>query len=346
VTSLLTERRSLKVGLMALVLVAVMGAAAFGYPKLSARLSDDAAFRYAGEVVTEDELEERVEILSALYGVTRPEDSKNGELFDRDAAKSMAVSRILEDAATDRDIEISDRQAQAQLDGLIDKQLLGGRAAFVDWLAEMGLKERDVLDEIKRQMATSRLVEEVVGDVEEVTSEEVRAAYDEHRDKMATPEARQLTNIVVETRTEAQQVARLAWAGEDFAGLVATWSRDGSTRDSGGDLGLVTADQLEASFAKAAFAAKNGSVFGPVQTRYGWNVGKVVKIQPSRALAFTEVEDELAAELQNRERLEKWRDQLGDLLEEADVEYADDYRPEDPTAPPSELPAASDPSGK
>lgn len=340
--SLLTERRSLKIGLLALVLVAVMGATAFGYPKLSERLPDDAAFRYDDQVVSEDQLEERVEILSALYGVTRPEESSKGKQFDRDAAKSMAVSLILEDAARDSEIEISDREAQAQLDGLIEKQLLGGRAAFVDWLAEMGLKERDVLDEIKRQMATSRLVEEVVGDVDDVTAEEVRAAYDDHRERMVTPEGRHLLNIVVETRAEAQQVARLAWSGDDFADLAATWSRDGSTRDAGGDLGMVTADQLDASFAKAAFAAKSGTVFGPVQTRYGWNVGKVVEIQQSRALTFEEVQKQLTTELQNRERLERWREQLGELLEDAEVEYADGYRPADPTAPPSQLPEESE----
>ncbi|HWJ82437.1 MAG TPA: peptidyl-prolyl cis-trans isomerase [Nocardioides sp.] len=341
--NLMAQKRPLKIGVLVVALVLVTAAAALGYQKWSSRLPDDAVFRYGDRVVTQDELDQRVEILGALYGVQRPDGDK-GDEFDRDAAKSMAVSLILDDAAEDHDIVISDHAAQTQLDNLVDDQLVGGRPAFVDWLKEVGISEQDVLDEIKRQMATSRLVEETVGDVPAVTEDDVRAAYEEHKDRMATPEARHLLNIVVETKAEAQRVARLARAGRDFADLAATWSRDGSTRQSGGDLGFVTADQLESAFRQAAFGTRQGQVFGPVETRYGWNVGKVVAVQASQPLSLAKVHDELKAELVNRARLEVWRDHLGQLLEDADVEYADDYRPEDPTAPPADLTSSESPA--
>jgi len=326
--------------------VAVLAAVGvLGYRAVSDPLPDDAALRYGDTVVTEDELQERVEILGALYGVQRPEGAE-GKEFDRDAAKSMAVSLILESDIADHDIDVPERKAQDELDRLIEDQLVGGRQSFVDWLAEAGISEQDVLDEIERQLGTSMLVEQVVEDVPEVTEEEIRAAYDEHRDRMVTPEARQLLNIVVETERDAQRVVRAARSGADFADLAATWSRDGSTRRQGGDLGLVTADQLEPAYADAAFAALRGAVFGPVQTQYGWNVGKVVDVQPSQPLSFEDVRKVLAEELRNKARLDVWRDYLGDLLTDADVEYDDDYRPDDPTAPPSDLPetAAPDPA--
>jgi peptidyl-prolyl cis-trans isomerase C len=133
-------------------------------------------------------------------------------------------------------------------------------------------------------------------------------------------------------------VARLARRGGDFASLAATWSRDGSTRDKGGDLGIVTASQLDPAYAEMAFAAPLQTVFGPVQTQYGWNVGKVVALRKSQPLTLAQVDGELRAELQNRARLDVWRDYLGDLLETADVEYAGRYLPKDPDAPPADLP--------
>jgi peptidyl-prolyl cis-trans isomerase C len=336
VISLLTGLKWLRVGLLTLFVLVVAGAGKVAYDQVS-DLPDDAVFRYDDKVVTEDELQERVEILGALYGVQRPDDAEEGARFDRDAAKSMAVSMILEKAAADHDIEISDRTAQTELDKLIEDQLVGGRESFVDFLSEAGVSEQDVLDEIKRQLATSQLVEELVADVQEPTDEEVRAAYEEHRDSIVTPEARQLRNIVVESQVDARRVARLARTGQNFASLASTWSRDGSTRNKGGYLGLITAAQLDHTYAKAAFAAERGAVFGPVRSQYGWNVGLVVGIREEKQLPFEEVKAQLKDELYNKERLDVWRAELGDLLEEADVEYADDYRPEDPTAPPSDV---------
>lgn len=334
------DRTKLVAAVLCVGLLGVL--AVFAYSRLADdELPEGAVLEYGDRVVTEDDLEERVEILGALYGVQRPEDDADGEQFDKDAAKSMAVSLILDEAIVEHEIEIPERKAQDQLDQLIEDQLVGGRQAFVDWLTEVGINEQDVLDEITSQLATSRLVEEVVQDVPDVTDDDVRAAYDEHRDRMVTPEARRLLNIVVETKQDAQLVLEALRGGEDFGEVAATWSRDGSTRDSGGDLGLVTADQLEADYAEAAFGARRGSLFGPVQTQYGWNVGQVADVRPSTPLAFADVKETLAGELQNRERLEVWRDFLGDLLEGADVEYADAYLPDDPTAPPSDLPEAT-----
>jgi peptidyl-prolyl cis-trans isomerase C len=334
VISWVTGRKGMRTTLLGLFVLLVAGAGKIGYERLN-DLPDDAVLRYDDRDVTENELQERVDILSALYGVQRPDDADEAESFDRDAAKSMAVSLIMEEATADRDITISDRVAQTQLDKLIDDQLVGGRSAFVDFLTEAGISEQDVLDEIKRQLATSALVEEVVADVPKPTDAEIREAYVEHHDQMATPEARRLRNIVVERKVDARRVAQLARSGQNFARLAGTWSRDGSTRNKGGYLGLVTAAQLDATYAETAFAAKKGEVFGPVRTQYGWNVGLVVDIVQTRQLDFADVKQEMREELHTKARLDLWRDYLGDLLDAADVEYAEDYRPDDPTAPPS-----------
>ncbi|MGH3624029.1 MAG: peptidylprolyl isomerase [Sciscionella sp.] len=52
-------------------------------------------------------------------------------------------------------------------------------------------------------------------------------------------------------------------------------SIDGSTRSKGGDLGEVAEEQLQPDYAKVAFAAGNGEIFGLVKNNYGWNIGRV-----------------------------------------------------------------------
>lgn len=337
-----TTRGRVVAGAVAVALVG--GVVAVAVARADA-LPEDAAFRYGDRVVTTDQLDDRVEVLGALYGVQRPEDDDKGGDFDRDAAKSMVVSLVLADAAAERDIVISDKEAQTELDKLVDQQLTGGRDAFVDFLSTSGISERDVLDEIRAQLATSRLVEEVTADVPDATKAEARTTYDEHEGEMVTPEGRRLVNIVVETRADADRVARLARRTGRLGPLAAAWSLDGSTRDSGGELGLVTRDQLEEAYADAAFGAAKGAVFGPVRTSHGWNVGQVTEVVAARPVSYADVEDELVERLTAEDRLEVWRDFLAERLEGADVEYADGYLPDDPDAPPADVTPSGSPSG-
>ena len=61
---------------------------------------DDAAFVYGDRVVTTDELDERIDVLRALYGITPPKSTAERDGFRRSAAKSLtsalriALSRL------------------------------------------------------------------------------------------------------------------------------------------------------------------------------------------------------------------------------------------------------------
>lgn len=320
------------------VALAVAGLGAVWFVQQPEDLPEDSVLRYEGTTVSEDDLRARVQVLTALYGVVRPEDPEDAEEFDRLAAQSYAVSLIIDHEAGQRDLEVGGKETRDQLDALIEDQLPGGRASFVDFLEETRISENDVLDEIQRQLKTSRLAGEVTEGAEEVTDEDVVAAFEKARDKLVRPASRNLANIVVIDRATAERVSKLARRGANFAQLAATYSRDEETSHSGGELGWLTSGELEAGYAAAAFAAAPRSVFGPVRTRYGWNVGMVHAGRPPRPLSFAQVEAELRTQLENAARLEVWREFLGELLADADVEYAPDYEPDDPEALPTELP--------
>lgn len=328
---------------LAVVAVLIGGTAAVAMTRAD-ELPDGAAFRYRDRVVTVAQLDDRLEVLEALYGVKRPEDEAREDDFNRDSAKSMVVSLVLADAAAERDIVISHKEAQTELDKLIDSQLTGGRDAFIEFLSTSGISERDVLDEIRAQLATSRLVDDVTADVAAATASEAQQTYDENESDMVAPEGRRLVNVVVETRADAARVTRLARRTGKLGPLAATWSLDGSTRDDGGRLGLVTADQLEDGYSRIAFSATTGEIFGPVRTSYGWNVGQVLEVVKARAVSFADVEDEIVERLSAQARLKVWRAFLTDELVGADVEYADAYLPDSPTAPPADVtpPAATE----
>jgi len=329
------------VGLLALVVVGLSG---WNVASAQDDLPADAVLRYDGHTVTKAQLDARVKVLTALYGVQPPSSGSKLDEFERQAAKSYAVGLILGREAVHRKIVIADKQADDQLDKLIGDQLQGGRDAFVQFLATSGISQDDVLDEIKRQLATARIVEQVTANLPAVTDAEVSDFYTKNQAKMVTDPTRTISNIVVSDEARAKQVAALARRnGADFGALAKKYSADGSTKDKGGALGAVTRADLDTGFGTAAFAAADGGVFGPVQTQYGWNVGRVDAITPSTPLTLADVSSALRTELENKARLATWQSFLGKLLASADVDYATKYLPDDPKAAPDDLPSEGTP---
>ncbi len=76
-------------------------------------------------------------------------------------------------------------------------------------------------------------------------------------------------------KRQAEQIAREAKQGKDFAELAREYSKDQSNAAGGGDLGWFTRGRMVAPFEAAAFKAKVGEVVGPVRTPYGWHIIKV-----------------------------------------------------------------------
>lgn len=297
-------------------------------------LPADAALRVERTVVTVDELNSRIQVFRTLYGVEPPKGEDAAE-FRRDSAKAVALGVLLDDAARERGIVISDKAARDALTKMIESELgPDGRTRFVEMLSEAGAAEHEVLAEIKRQHSAARLLDEVTEDVAEPTDAEVRRAFDDRADELVTPERRKVRNIVVATEKEAEDVLASIRSGTEFAALVERHSLDLSTRADHGDLGFVGREQLDPAYADVAFEAAAGATFGPVETRFGWNVGEIVAISDEAPMKYADVKDELRAALMSERQLTMWREWLAERIKHADIVYADEYRPEDPEAPP------------
>jgi peptidyl-prolyl cis-trans isomerase SurA len=77
-------------------------------------------------------------------------------------------------------------------------------------------------------------------------------------------------------RARAELVLQRAKAGEDFAGLVRTYS-DAPDRGNGGQLGLRSADRYPPLFIDATQSLRAGGIAGPVRSGAGFHILKVVE---------------------------------------------------------------------
>jgi peptidyl-prolyl cis-trans isomerase C len=301
-------------------------------------LPEDAALSYDGQVVTQTQLADRVHLLGALYGVKEPTGTRARDTFRRDVAKAVAVSLILDKAATKRHIVISDKSARDTLAAMVKGQLGSDpEAAFTKLLGEFGVNENDVLAELKRQQAIARLFKSVTKKtVDGVTADEVRSYFDKDPGRFAVPEQRNLRNIVVASQKDASAVLVRARGGENFGRLAQQTSLDGATRTKSGELGTVTEAQLDPTFGRSAFAAHAGGLFGPVKSAHGWNVGLVRKVLPRKATTYASVQDQVEDAVRSERGLVAWRHWLGAEIKDAHVTYAAKYLPAHPDSPPAD----------
>ncbi|MCW2856513.1 MAG: PpiC-type peptidyl-prolyl cis-trans isomerase [Marmoricola sp.] len=331
-------KRPLMRAVLAVLVLAVVAGGVIGGIKRFTGLPGDAAFKYGNAVVTQSALNSRIELLGALYGIKAPTGTKAKATFERDSAKAVAVSMILDHAAAAHDIVIADKAARDTLAGMITTQL-GSNAAFIKILAEFGVNEQNVLDEIKRQQATARLFQVVTkGAVASVTDAQAQAFFAKNPSAFSVPETRHLANIVVATQQEADAILAQLRAGKNFAALAQKTSLDDSTRSSGGDLGTVDAAKLENTYAAAAFSTPVGGDFGPVQTKFGWNVGTVLAIKPGTTATYATAKAQVVATLQSQVAMKVWDAFLADQIKQANVDYASAYRPAHPDALPAAQP--------
>lgn len=271
--------------------------------------------------------------------MTPPQDAAGLDRFRRDLAKASAVGMILEQAATERGTAVPEKLVQDTVTRYVEAYFGGGAGArdrFVQALGASGTSEENMAGEVRRQLLIRQLFTDVTGGSSPVTDDELRQAYDARQGELAAPERRDLLNIVVGTRAETDQVTTELAGGADFAAVAAARSIDGSSKDKSGSIGTLSARELEAGYAEAAFAAPPGAVFGPVQTRFGWNVGRVVAVVPAEPAQFERVSEQLRKRVGQEQAVEQWRAWLTEQIEDGDVRYADAYLPADPTSLPDE----------
>lgn len=314
---------------IALAVVAVAAAGLFAWQPWADDAPEGTAFRVGDEVVTVDELDARNDSLRALYGIQEPLDTEEVDGFRRQAAKSMAISMVLDRAVQDEGVEVSDAEVEEAVTAFVTAKFGGDRDQFLDSLGNVNTSEDAVRAEVRRQLELRKLLAQVAGDVA-VGDADVRAAFAERKASLGTPERRVVSNIVVETLAEAQRVRDQLDAGAGIAGLARKVSIDAATRDKGGRLGAVSRADLLPEVADVVFRTGAGRSYGPVQGSQGWNVGIVTRVEPATAATFAAVRTRLRSTLESERVQATWSDWLAGRLRDADVRYERDYRPSDP----------------
>jgi foldase protein PrsA len=112
-----------------------------------------------------------------------------------------------------------------------------------------------------------------VGGSPTVTEAQIKAQYAKDKATLyVQPERRKVRHILVKTEALADQIyAQLSASDASFPELAKKYSTD-SSKDNGGDLGIVNRNGLVKPFADVAFTIDQGVVSKPTKTQFGWHL--------------------------------------------------------------------------
>lgn len=192
----------------------------------------------------------------------------------------------------------------------IKKQYFGGNEKrYQQSLKQQGYTDAEVREQIKTQLTSQRLFDEVTANVN-VTDKDVLAYYTSHQSQY--PPWRQVAEILVGKHKQAlaQKIYDQLKGGASFAALAKKYSQDPGSKNSGG---LFTAKKGQdvPEFDKAVFSeAKKGALLKPVNTaQYGWFVIKLlgdIRTTPDKQTAAT-----ISGQLVQQKRNQQMTDWVG-----------------------------------
>ena len=205
------------------------------------------------------------------------------------------------------------------------------RQSFIVSLESRGLTPEQHREETRRRLAGAFLLRQEVYDKIRISDQDVKDFYREHEADLRGDERLRLRQVLVAlpreadtemlqaAQAEAQAVLERIRSGEDFA-AVAREVSDGANAARGGDMGLITRQQLPVALQGPLARVEVGEIKGPLRSRQGFHVIRVEGREPGALPPLEEAAEPIRNYL-TRERGEQLTEEyVAELRERAEIQ--------------------------
>ena len=236
----------------------------------SLKNEDDVLATIGNEKITKDDL---YEVLEKQYGST--------------ALDTLINNKIVELEAEKEKITVSDKEVKEELNNFIADY--GGEDKFNAALESSNVS----LSDFKKDVENFKKIEKLLEPSIKITDDEMKTYFEQNKENFNQAAQVEASHILVEDEATANEVEKKLVAGEDFAELAKTYSKDTSNAENGGQLGYFGAGEMLEPFEKAAFAMKVGEISKPVKTDYGYHIIKVTGKKEAKTAVYEDHKDEI-----------------------------------------------------
>jgi peptidyl-prolyl cis-trans isomerase D len=163
-----------------------------------------------------------------------------------------------------------------------------------------------------RKIAFVLITPDEIGKWSQVSDDDAKKLYEQRREKLGTPEKREVSQIVFPNVEEATTARNRIASGSSFDDLV----KERGLGAADVDLGMVPKSAIiDPAVANAAFSLGSGEVSQPVQGKFGVALVKIGKIEPGTEPSYESVADSLKKEIATeraRTKVAELRDKMED----------------------------------
>lgn len=170
----------------------------------------------------------------------------------------------------------------------------------------------EILSEAKKKIIITKLIKTDIDDKVKVSDAEIRAFYEDNKDKLRTPEMWRASHILVPTEEEARAILQELNSGASFEKIAKERSKD-ATASRGGDIGFFRAGQLVPDFEKAAVKLNVGQLSGIVQTKFGYHIIKLTDRKEAGVQPYEKAKPLIEDELRKKKKAEMFNDLMMSL---------------------------------
>ena len=243
--------------------------------------------------------------------------------------EKMIGGELLYQASKKKGVKVEAAAIDAELGKL--KKNFPGDKEFKEAIKNSGTSEAELKNQIQKNLAIQRLLDQDFAAKATVSAEEAKGFYEKNKEKFKQPEQVKASHILIEVKdgaTEAEKKAarqkieailKKVKAGEDFAKLAQENSQCPSS-SQGGDLGFFGRGQMVPPFETAAFALKPGAVSDIVETQFGYHIIKVTDKKAESTVAYETVKEQISQRLKATKTQEAVSRYVAELEKGAKIE--------------------------
>ncbi|MHB8482480.1 MAG: peptidyl-prolyl cis-trans isomerase [Nitrospiria bacterium] len=249
--------------------------------KKQERLPSPAVALVGGEPVLSSELEQALAEFS--NEIPLPPGGDALENLKKDLLEQLIQTKIFLQEAKRENITLS----KDDMDDLIKKNKADySEEEFNDMLKSKGLTIQRWVQRLDENYTIQKLEEKATSQLEDPTPQEIKEFYETHIEDYKLKAGVKIRQMLLPSEKEANEARQALLKGEDFAKLASEKSIS-PDKDLGGDVGVLTADQMPEGF-EVTLSLPVGAISPVIKTSYGYHIFKVEGRQKERISPLSE----------------------------------------------------------
>lgn len=206
----------------------------------------------------------------------------------------------------------------------------GNDAQFRADLRNAGMSLEEFRSRRRQELTIKELITTHIAPDARVSDQEIQEYYRQNGERFRVPERLLIRHITLHLPSDADETQKSAVrqrilslkrqiaAGDDFAELARQFSEDAS-REKGGDLGFIDAEQAALKFGPQVLSLPTGQVSAPLETPLGLHLVTVEDRQPSREIPLTSVREGIRRQLYRQKTKASVREYVKALRQKAEI---------------------------